>query len=318
MSLVINTTTPEGIVIASDSRQSYRNRKGISRIGSDTAQKVFKINSRIGVAITGRAFIEHNGILKNVGTVIDDFIESNNNQLENMSIKEITKGLYNSLSDSYNIDKQFKILESKITHDLKKQGCKALTFSKTSNTLSFKFKSPIGTKQSGTAQIEQIYFLVAGFNADNTHEVNICCLPGDIQNKRDSRIKGKEYGATWLGQTDLVARIILGFDPRIANLESIKNNDPEAVKKELRKLEYSIQWGTMTLQDGVDFSDLMIKTTSAIQRFSDGIVAEPGDMPGVGGEVDIAVITKKNGFKWINKKSITYQDKKIEMENENR
>ena len=43
MTLIINTTTPEGIVIASDSRQSYRNRKGISRVGSDTAKKLFKI-----------------------------------------------------------------------------------------------------------------------------------------------------------------------------------------------------------------------------------------------------------------------------------
>jgi len=29
----------------------------------------------------------------------------------------------------------------------------------------------------------------------------------------------------------------------------------------------------------------MIQTTSAMQRFSDGIIANPGDMPGVGGPV---------------------------------
>lgn len=316
MSLVINTTTPEGIVIAADSRQSYRNRKGISRIGSDTAKKLFKINNRVGVAIAGLAFIEYNGVLKNVSTVIDDFIESNSNELENMSVKEITEGLYSAFSDSYNIDKQFKNLESKIEQDLQKQGFKDITFSKKADILSFKFKAPNGVAKSGVVQIEQINFLVAGFNADNSHEANICCLPGDIQNKRDSNTRGKEYGASWLGQTDLVTRIILGFDPRIGNLEFIKKIDSKVVKQELRNLEYSIQWGTMTLQDGVDFSDLMIKTTSAIQRFSDGIAAEPGDMPGVGGEIDIAVITKKYGFKWINKKSINYQDKKIEIENE--
>jgi len=41
----------------------------------------------------------------------------------------------------------------------------------------------------------------------------------------------------------------------------------------------------MTLQDAIDFCTLMIQTTSAIQRFSDGIIANPGDMPGVGGPV---------------------------------
>jgi hypothetical protein len=41
MSLAINTTTPEGIVLAADSRQSYRNRKGMARIGSDNVSKLF-------------------------------------------------------------------------------------------------------------------------------------------------------------------------------------------------------------------------------------------------------------------------------------
>ncbi|TSA28787.1 hypothetical protein D4R71_00040 [bacterium] len=315
MTLIINTTTPEGIVIATDSRQSYRNRKGISRIGSDTAKKLFKINNRVGVAISGLAFIENEGVLRNVSTVIDNFIESNNN-LDNISVKEITEKLYESFSDSYNIDKQFKILETKIKQDLNNKNCKDITFSIINNILSFNFKDRDGKLQSGTAGIEQINFLVAVYNTDNSHEVYTCFLPGDIQNKRDSTIKGKEYGASWMGQTDLVTRIILGFDPRIGKIEFIKSIDPKIVKDGLRNLEYSIQWGTMTLQDGVDFSDLMIKTTSALQRFSDGILAEPGDMPGVGGEVDIAVITKKFGFKWINKKLITYQDRKIEINEE--
>jgi len=64
MSLAINTTTPEGIILAADSRQSYRNQKGVSRIGSDSASKLFLINNRIGVAVTGLAFLQENGIPK--------------------------------------------------------------------------------------------------------------------------------------------------------------------------------------------------------------------------------------------------------------
>ena len=56
MSLAINTTTPEGIVLTADSRQSYRNRKGMARIGSDNASKLFQLNKRVGVAVTGLAF----------------------------------------------------------------------------------------------------------------------------------------------------------------------------------------------------------------------------------------------------------------------
>lgn len=314
MSLVINTTTPEGIVIAADSRQSYRNRKGISRIGSDTANKLFKINSRVAVAVTGLAFVQYNGVLRNVSTIIDDFIEQKGHKLEKMTVKEITDSLYEEISDVYDVDRQFNDLQAKIAADLKQKGCMSISYTRSINKLNFTFMDPSGKEQTGIGQIEQINFLVAGYNSDKSHEVNLCYIPGDIKNIRHSGTPGKEFGATWLGQSDVVSRIILGFDPRIGNLEFMKKNDPVTVMPQLRNLEYSIQWGTMTLQDGVDFSDLMIRTTAAIQRFSDGIAAEPGDIPGVGGEVDIAVITKKHGFKWINKKAVDYNGRKVEID----
>jgi len=252
-----------------------------------------------------------NGILKNVSSVIDEFITSN--EVENMAVEDVTNNLYRSFAESYNVEEQFKSLENKVKQDLKQQGCDDIKLTRNNNILQFSFKTPDGGLKNGVANIEQINFLVAGFNEDKSHEVYVCYLPGDIQKKRSSNEKGKEYGASWLGQTDLVSRIILGFDPRIGNLPSFKKLG-QNIGNELRNLEYSIQWGTMTLQDGVDFSDLMIKTTTALQRFSDGIAAEPGDMPGVGGDVDIAVITKKGGFVWINKKSIIYNNKKLDID----
>ena len=57
MTLVLNTTTAEGIVLAADSRQSYRNQKGMALIGSDNASKLFQINRIIGVAVTVLAFL---------------------------------------------------------------------------------------------------------------------------------------------------------------------------------------------------------------------------------------------------------------------
>ena len=126
-----------------------------------------------------------------------------------------------------------------------------------------------------------------------------------------------EYGANWLGQTDVVSRIILGFDPRMSNIKCIHDTinriGTDNFKKQMQDIQYLIQWGTMTLQDAIDFADLMIKTTSAIQRFSDGIFAIPGDMPGVGGEVDIAIITQDKGFVWISKKKLIHQNKGVDI-----
>lgn len=314
MSLVINTTTLEGLVIAADSRQSYRNRIGASRIGSDNAQKLFRITERIGIGITGLAFIPIKGVLKNVSFFIEEFCQSND--IQNMNVFDVAQGLQRKFTEVYNIEEQFQNVENNLRKDLLSQGCTNIKFSRLLNRLSFSFDLH-GKSETKNVFIDQLNMLVAGFNLDMSHEVYVCNLPGDVQKKRDSKSPNLEFGATWIGQSDLVSRIILGFDPRIGNLVSIKNliaqmgND--RLLQELRNLEYSIQWGTMTLQDAIDFSDLMIRTTSAIQRFSDGIVAEPGDMPGVGGEVDIAVITKKEGFKWINKKNIKYQGKRIDL-----
>lgn len=89
------------------------------------------------------------------------------------------------------------------------------------------------------------------------------------------------------------------------------------VQKQLRSLEYVIQWGTMTLQDGIDFSVLAIGTTTAIQRFSDGVMGDPGDIPGVGGPIDVAVITPEKGFVWVSKKNLKAGDREVNLESLN-
>jgi len=58
----------------------------------------------------------------------------------------------------------------------------------------------------------------------------------------------------------------------------------------------------------------MIQTTSAIQRFSDGILIDPGDITGVGGPVDVVVITPNKGFVWVNKKSLNVGNSTIDLE----
>jgi hypothetical protein len=94
----------------------------------------------------------------------------------------------------------------------------------------------------------------------------------------------------------------------------MKELGQEEIRKQLGGLQYAIQWGTMTLQDAIDFCTLMVQTTSAIQRFSDGIIANPGDMPGVGGPVDVAVITADQGFAWVSRKKLKIEGKEIDLD----
>lgn len=316
MSLGINTTTPEGIVLAADSRQSYRNQKGMSRIGSDSASKVFKINDRVGLIVAGLAFLPENGVLKNISRFVEEFKKSI--EVEKITILETAQKLKDFFEEKYQYKNQLETLPNQIKADLERQGCQIIDIKEESGHVKFKFKDPKGIQKEGIAGVEQLQFIVAGFNEDGSHQVVMVYVPGNVELKRDSTKRGQEYGASWIGQIDVVSRIVLGFDGRIGNLPAVQKvaseiGTPE-VQKQLRSLEYVIQWGTMTLQDGIDFSTLAIGTTTAIQRFSDGIAGDPGDIPGVGGPVDVAVITPEKGFVWIAKKMLAVGEHVINIE----
>ena len=52
-----------------------------------------------------------------------------------------------------------------------------------------------------------------------------------------------------------------------------------------------------SLQDAIDYAEFLIRTTIAHQRFSQTI-------PNVGGEIDIALVTPFDGFRWIRQKDL--------------
>lgn len=316
MSLVINSTTPEGIVLAADSRQSYRNMKGMARVGSDNASKIFQINRRVGVGAAGLAFLPDGTVVKNVGHFIKEY--KKNPEVENLEVEETAQGLYNLFNQKYNWKAQLNELESNITQDLNSKGLRILNIQKMDNQIKFTYQNQQGVVEDITAALDPIELLVAGYNADGSHQVFSCRIPGNIQKLRDSYQLDKQYGSSWIGQGDLVTRIVLGFDGRIANLDFMKGvfkiqGDSE-VQRQLQGLEYAIQWGNMSLQDAVDFSTLMIQTTSAMQRFSDGINSDPGDIPGVGGPIDVAVLTPDQGFVWVKRKLLRYEDREVNLD----
>jgi hypothetical protein len=52
-----------------------------------------------------------------------------------------------------------------------------------------------------------------------------------------------------------------------------------------------------SLQDAIDYARFLISTTSQYQRFS-------GNLPTVGGEIDVALVTSYRGFRWISQKAL--------------
>ncbi len=310
MSLVINATIPEGIILAADSRQSFRNRKGMARIGSDNASKIFQINSKVGVGVTGLAFLPEDGVMKNISKFIDVF--KHKTETEDMTVQEIAEKLHFLFSKKYDYKRQLRRITEKVENDLKRQGAEIIEKKENEEFTIIRFKDAEEREKETRVGVDMIKLMVSGYNSDGNHEVYTCHIPGKVQKVRDGNEKGKEYGSSWIGQTDVVSRIVLGFDGRVGNLDfvskAVQEKGKEEINKQLRNLEYVIQWGTMTVQDAVDFCVLMVQSTSAIQRFSDGIKGDPGDMPGVGGPVDVAVITPEKGFVWVKRKKINVEE----------
>jgi hypothetical protein len=138
-------------------------------------------------------------------------------------------------------------------------------------------------------------FILAGYDDKKVGKVFVCHFPGKIMRELSST---SSPGATWQGQTDIISRIIKGFDPRL-DLSLF----PQELRDNLSKGEYVIYFNRMNLQDAVDFSVFLVRTTIDMQRFSDGIISVPGDIAGVGGFIDVLLITNKE-TKWIQKKEL--------------
>jgi hypothetical protein len=74
MTLSLATLTSYGIVLTADSRQTYQNAAGMTRIGSDSATKLFQLNKRAAVVIAGRGFLpDDRGVIKSTGWYINEF-----------------------------------------------------------------------------------------------------------------------------------------------------------------------------------------------------------------------------------------------------
>lgn len=310
MTLAISTTIPEGQILAADSRQTYTNKKGQVRIGSENASKIFQLSETVGATTSGMAFLEG----KNISQQIKEFLEAEK-ELKGKSVEEIAKLLFNFFSPKYQV--LLKEIGENVKKELENQGKRDVSYEIDKNIVKFKFKDKDGNVGSKDISIQPLEFLVVGYDRDQAACGFRIIIPlSRRQGIKKLRERGK-FGASWIGQKDVLVRIIKGWGIEVKNLPSIKilpEGQKKTVLEELDKQEYIINWGTMTIQDAVDFCVLAIETTAAIQRFSDGTIMNPGDFPGVGGPIDVAIITPEKGFVWLQKKKISVGENIVDLE----
>ena len=141
-------------------------------------------------------------------------------------------------------------------------------------------------------------FFVGGYDPEAAYgrvfEINI---PSDPKGKEWHK---NQFGPTWGGQLGYTSRLIHGFDPQLPEIvaKTFQGVDPGKLKAALQKnLQLGIPYQLLPLQDCVDLSIFLIRNTIMLQSFVLGI-------RGVGGAIDVATITKAEGFNPIQQKEI--------------
>ncbi|OED30825.1 hypothetical protein [Methanosphaera sp. WGK6] len=307
MTLIVNITTPEGIVMASDSRQTQRSTSQMTRISTNNAYKLFAINNRILVGTAGLAFFADNtGVQKNVSKYVEDYCNSTNQK--NLTVKEIATQLHAYLNKKYPWEQQLEMSAQQLKIDAQHNGAQVLSLEKVNDAIDFRIKQPNGRIEEGHLNAEPINLLVSGFNKNGLSETYELCIPGKVILKR----KTNDFGCVWIGQGDLVARMIIGYDKKIMNTpifqKVLATTPQDELIKQLRGVEYTIPWPLLTLQDAIDLAVFLIKSTEMIQRFADGTNMDNGEIQGVGGPIDVAVITQEDGIQWIKRKQIGFPE----------
>lgn len=158
-------------------------------------------------------------------------------------------------------------------------------------------KMPPAEKYQGPAMI----FLIAGFDEGvpygKVFEVQIPNIPVPQEWHKDN------FGPVWGGQQEIVTRLLNGCDPQLLPIVQKHFNKTDAEMIELKRiLEPAIQmpipYMFLALQDCINLSILLIQTTLGLQSYSIGI-------RGVGGEIDVATITRSGGFQLYREKPVT-------------
>lgn len=309
MSLAIVTTTNEGNILAADSMETYRNALGDTREGSMTRMKLFQLNKRVGAVSCGLAFLDN----KNIHQQMMLFKKQHN--LDNLPVADVVDKLYDFFYEKY--QDYIQQAAKRKQESLGKRGRTNIETSIKLEVITAKFKDIHGPREK-KYYMPIIEILVAGHDPDGTNHVYKITIP-DPKDKNGiiEKSKAGQPGATWIGQTEVLVRIIRGWSPQIKRSKQIEEM-PEKAKNELLKhiddQEYLVNWGTMTFQDAIEFAELAIKTTESIQRMTDGTWQLPGASPGVGGPIDIAIITPEKGFMWIKKKKIITDEGDVDLD----
>jgi len=149
---------------------------------------------------------------------------------------------------------------------------------------------------------QDIYFLfVCYYESASYGRFFLLTVPSDPVPKEQNAGTG-QFGVTYGGQAEWVCRLLNGWDPNLfaamKNTVGLSQQQVKALEALKPQFAAAIPWQFLPLQDCVDLSTFLISATMSLQKWVGGI-------HGVGGAIDVAIITRGKKFEYIQQKAIS-------------
>jgi len=274
-------STYDGIVVAADSRVTLTSAEN-TRILSEYGEKVKQIGSHVAVVFSGTAYLyDTEADLRNIGSIVDQYKATNLiGDSDHIDPKSVAEGLDSLFMDVYN-----RHQEQNLRGELQVMIC--------------------GYDTSGERRIYELFYPKKRESSTEDRDF-------DIYGVLDSTFTSGIPGALVRGQSDTWVRLIKGYDPKLGHhdwFREVQKGVPDSLdstvtdtiltreKLNLNDFRYDIHYELMTLQDAIDYAVFIVRATIEAQRFNQGSIQ------GVGGAIDIAVVTA-DGFRWIQRKRL--------------
>jgi hypothetical protein len=148
---------------------------------------------------------------------------------------------------------------------------------------------------------DPMVFLVAGFDESDAYgRLFRVSVPNRID---PEELIQDNFGIEWGGQSFLAERLMVGMAPRAMEIlhAELKLTDDqlEVLGQKLSSmLQLPIPVQFLPLQDAVDLSTFLVDMTATVMTWT------AGPVQGVGGDVDVATITRTDGFQSVKQKRI--------------
>lgn len=290
MSIAVLIGVHDGLVLAADSAstlliQATAQAAGVAANVYDNANKIFNLfkEKPIGCITYGAGSIGSSSI----GTLIKDLRAKLANQNQ--------QKVLNFDPDKYTMEQVAGIVADFVGAECQKQNAAART------------QLSMG-------------ILIGGYSAEaSLGETWLLEITQGVPAKPRIARAPDQAGVTWGGAGEVLQRIVLGYGTPIFDiLASVAGpppaGQPPTSSQQLRgqllplfesRLQAPLVFAPMPIQDAIDLGRFLVHAAEMFSRF----------LPGpqiVGGPIEIATITKHEGFKWISRKH--YYDQSLNRE----